>query len=345
MNRVLAIETSCDDTSVAVVNSAGEVLALNSQSQDDVHGPFGGIIPELACRNHTSRLIPLVEKTILDSGYNWDEIDGIAVTSHPGLLGSLLVGVTTAKSLAFLNSKPLIGINHLEGHLHAGFLKSKGYQPSSDSPYPFVGLCVSGGHTATYHVRKFGKYEILGKTIDDAAGEAFDKFGKILGFGYPAGAQIDRLAKIGNALAYDFPRPLLRPKTSLDFSFSGLKTAGSQLVQRLQLSESVKADLCASYQKAIVDVLITKLQRAVEKTEVKSVVITGGVACNSALRKEAQEWAAKSKVQLFIPPPQFCTDNAAMIGLVGIKRLLLGEKSDLKLSPQAFMKVGTIRGL
>jgi N6-L-threonylcarbamoyladenine synthase len=339
--RVLAIETSCDDTSVAIVDDARRVLALKSLNQDDVHAPFGGVIPELACRNHTQRLLPLLEEVLLESGFDWDEIDGIVVTSKPGLIGSLLVGVATAKTLAYLKGKPLIGVNHVEGHLHAPLLKFGDYAPPEDFTYPFIGLCVSGGHTSLHHVKALGKYILLGRTVDDAAGEAFDKFGKLLGLGYPAGFRVDQLAQGGNKKAFTFPRPMMK-KGDLNFSFSGLKTAGLLVLRDDPRALEQKADVCASYQEAIVDVLVEKLRRAVEKTGVRRAVITGGVSANSRLREAAREWAADEGVELLIPPLKLCTDNAAMIGLVGLLRFMKGERSPLSLSPEAFMKVSEL---
>ncbi len=339
---VLAIETSCDDTSVALVNSSREVVGLRSVSQDDVHAPFGGVIPELACRNHTMKLLPLVNEVLSQAGVEWDSIDGIAVTVKPGLIGSLLVGVTTAKTLAFIYDKPLIGVNHIEGHIHAPFLKFGEYSPPADFDYPFVGLCVSGGHTSLYHVKSLGKYELIGRTLDDAAGEAFDKFGKQIGLGYPAGRHIDDLAKGGNVAAFDFPRAMMK-KGDLNFSFSGLKTSGSMLVKKdPSIAESSKSDLCASYQEAIVDVLVEKLQRGVVAAGVKRVVVTGGVSANSRLRLRLEAWALAEGIVCLVPPIQLCTDNAAMIGLVGLLRLNIGERSKLTLSPEAYLKVSEL---
>ncbi|MDZ4678077.1 MAG: tRNA (adenosine(37)-N6)-threonylcarbamoyltransferase complex transferase subunit TsaD [Oligoflexia bacterium] len=348
---ILAIETSCDDTSVALVNADEFVVSMKSQNQDDVHAPYGGVIPELACRNHTLRILPLLDQVLTETKTSWSDIDGIAVTSKPGLIGSLLIGVTTAKSLAYLHDLPLIGVNHLEGHLHAPLLKNEDYAPSENFDYPFVGLCVSGGHTSLHHVKNLGKYTLLGRTLDDAAGEAFDKFGKILGLGYPAGHRVDHLAKEGNNKAFEFPRPLMKNK-ELSFSFSGLKTAGAVMIEKIVkeqnvlnadgLSKSIKADLCASYQEAIVEVLLSKLKRAVEKTKSKRAVVTGGVSANSRLRNQAFEWAKQAGVDLLIPPLKYCTDNAAMIGIVGLRRLQNGERSDLSLSPEAFMKVSEL---
>ncbi|MCC6278839.1 MAG: tRNA (adenosine(37)-N6)-threonylcarbamoyltransferase complex transferase subunit TsaD [Oligoflexia bacterium] len=339
---VLAIETSCDDTSVALVTDQDHVVSMESQNQDDIHAPFGGVIPELACRNHTMRILRLLDGVLTRSQVSWEEIDGIAVTSKPGLLGSLLVGVSTAKSLALAFQKPLIGVNHLEGHLHAPFLRLDLNDPIESKPYPFVGLCVSGGHTSLYYVQKFGQYRLLGRTLDDAAGEAFDKFGKLLGLGYPAGHVVDRMAIKGNKKAFNFPRPLNK-SGELNFSFSGLKTSGAQTVKKLgEIGEGVVADLCASYQEAIVDVLIEKLQFAMKKTKCSRVVVTGGVSANSRLRAELLNLQAQKKAQVFLPPLKLCSDNAAMIGYVGLRLLQAGKRDKLTMGPQAYMKVAEL---
>jgi N6-L-threonylcarbamoyladenine synthase len=345
-NICLAIETSCDDTSVALVHSSGSVLGLKSQNQDDVHGPFGGVIPELACRNHTMRILPLIQELFKESKITWKEIDGVAVTSKPGLIGALLVGVTVAKTLAMLHDLPVVGVNHLEGHIHAPFLKDEGYGPPPDFDYPFVGLCVSGGHTSLYEIKKFGKYRLLGRTVDDAAGEAFDKFGKKLGLGYPAGAKVDFLSLKGDAKTFKFPRAFMK-KDDLQFSFSGLKTSGHLKIAEMtselgELSDETRANLCASYQEAIVEVLIEKLLRALNLTGLKTAVITGGVSANSRLRALAEEKLKAQGYTSVVPPLRFCTDNAAMIGMVGIKRLNLGEDDSFKLTPQAFMKIAEL---
>jgi N6-L-threonylcarbamoyladenine synthase len=341
-NICLAIETSCDDTSVALVHQSGAVIGLKSQNQDDIHAPFGGVIPELACRNHTMRILPLLSELFKETKITWKDIDGIAVTSKPGLIGALLVGVTVGKTLAMLHDLPIVGVNHLEGHLHAPFLRDSLYSPPAGFDYPFVGLCVSGGHTSLYEVQKFGKYKLLGKTVDDAAGEAFDKFGKQLGLGYPAGAKVDLLAAKGDKMAFKFPKAFMK-KDDLQFSFSGLKTAGHLKINELgTLNDQRRSDLCASYQEAIVQVLVEKLIRALKVTGLKWAVVTGGVSANSRLRQVAQEKLNVIGCQVAIPPLRFCTDNAAMIGMVGIKKLNLGENDSLKLSPQAFMKIAEL---
>lgn len=334
IKRILAIETSCDDTSVAIINHEGRVEGLVSANQDLAHAPFGGVVPEIASRNHTLTILPLIEEVLKKSGKTFNDIEGVAVTNRPGLVGSLIVGLVTAKSLAQSLKIPLIGVNHLEGHIMAPFLKDESYSAPDDFVAPFVCLAVSGGHTSLYLVHEFGKYEVLGSTLDDAAGEAFDKFGKLLGLGFPGGVKVDQIAADGNSAAYAFPRGMIHEE-NYSFSFSGLKAAGQRVIsQTLPHELSAKTpDLCASFREAIVEVLLAKLDRAVRNTKIKKVVITGGVSANSRLREAGQAWAARKKVQLLIPPIKFCTDNAAMIGLVGIKRLNRGEFSDLLLGP------------
>lgn len=330
----LAIETSCDDTSVALVGADGVVHRLVSAHQDLAHAPFGGIVPEIAGRNHSENLLPLIETVFQKAGKSWSDIQGIAVTNRPGLIGSLIVGIVTAKSLAQARGLPLIGVNHLEGHIVAPFLRDEQYQPKFSMNEPFIALAISGGHTSLYHVKGFGQYEILGATLDDAAGEAFDKFGKMAGLGFPGGVKVDQLSKTGNIKAYDFPRSMIKEDNFL-MSFSGLKASGQRLLESLS-PEKIRADLpnlCASFQEAIVDILIAKLDRAVSMTGIKNVVITGGVSANSRLRARGEEWASKRNLQLQIPPLRYCTDNAAMIGYAGIIRLNRGEQSGLDLGP------------
>jgi N6-L-threonylcarbamoyladenine synthase len=338
--------TSCDDTSVALVEPTGRVLFLKSLNQDAIHAPFGGIIPEMACRNHTIKLLPMIDEVLRASGLRPQKLGGIGVTCKPGLLGSLMVGVSVAKTLSYAWGVPLLGVNHLEGHLHAPLLSDETYSPPEGFDYPFVGLCVSGGHTSLYHVKALGKYVLLGHTRDDAAGEAFDKFGKHLGLGYPAGHLVDKLAQVGNAKAYVFPRAMMQ-KEELDFSFSGLKTAGSLAIDKLKtgggLTAKTTEDLCASYQEAIVDVLVEKLKRVLLHTGLKRAAVTGGVSANSRLRTRAAEVCADLGVTLAIPPLRYCTDNAAMIGLVAARRFASGERSSLKLAPEAFMKKSELR--
>lgn len=349
-SNVLAIETSCDDTSVAIVESSGRVRRVIAAHQNAAHEAFGGIVPEIASRNHTHHLLPLIDRCLSDAQMSLHEVDAIAVTSQPGLVGALMVGVVTAKSLALALNKPLIGVNHLEGHLLAPFLRDDEYAPADEFDFPFVALAVSGGHTSLYWVRGLGDYEILGATLDDAAGEAFDKFGKMVGLGFPGGVWVDRWAAFGNPAKFQFPRPMLK-EAHLHFSFSGMKTAAARILEsfgdseretlarescnRASPSAGLLADLCASFQEACVDILLDRAQQAVQARGAKRVVVTGGVSANSRLRARAQEWAARDHLVLAIPPLRYCTDNAAMIGYAGIQRLNRGESSPLNLGAEA----------
>jgi N6-L-threonylcarbamoyladenine synthase len=368
--QVLAIETSCDDTSVAVVAADGFVKGVISAHQNQVHEEFGGIVPEIASRNHTHHLLPLVERVLKETGLKLTDIDGFAVTSKPGLIGSLLVGLVTAKSLALASEKPFIGVNHLEGHLLAPFLSDAQYTPPQGFAYPYIALAISGGHTSIYRIEGVGQYQVLGQTVDDAAGEAFDKFGKMLGLGFPGGARVDRLAKFGNPQRFQFPRPLIQEE-HLHFSFSGMKTSAQRLLMALKeselqalhacaqatlddpemiakafgsgtASESLKmlADFSASFQAAMIDVLLDRLSRAVKSHGLSRAVLTGGVSANSGLRARAAQWAGASGVQLVVPPLRYCTDNAAMIGFAGIQRLNRGESSEQSLGPEARAPLG-----
>ncbi len=347
--HVLAIETSCDDTSVAIVRNDGTVISVVSANQDLAHQPFGGIVPEIASRNHTLQLLPLVEVALSKADMSWPQLDGLAVTSRPGLVGALMVGVVTAKTLALAYNKPFIGINHLEGHLVAPLLRDAQYHPPEGFTYPYVGLAISGGHTSLYYIEDFGRYRVLGQTVDDAAGEAFDKFAKIVGLGYPGGVQVDRWGQKGDPKKFSFPRAMLHEET-FAMSFSGLKTAGQRQVELMDPAavKEQMADLCASYQEAIVDVLVQRLARAVAATGIKRAILTGGVAANSRLRLRAQRWAQENTVELVVPPLRYCTDNAAMIGYAGILRLNRGERSghDLgplpKALPEDFLSVGEL---
>lgn len=334
MKYVLSIETSCDDTSVSIINENKVVQCCLVASQDLEHSPFGGIVPEIASRNHTTHLLPLIDQAINQTKISWDDIIGIAVTNRPGLVGSLIVGLVTAKTLATAYNKPFIGVHHIEGHIMAPFLSDETYQGASFYNESFIALAVSGGHTQLYLVNGFGNYETLGQTIDDAAGEAFDKFAKMIGLPYPGGVQVDRLAQKGDPKAYDFPRPLLK-ENNYNFSFSGLKSSAQRMLSKMSAEEieTNKENLCASYQQAIVDVLSYKLGKAIRQHKVKHFVVSGGVSANSGLRKSAEELAEKLKVNLAIPPLRYCTDNAAMIGIAGLFRLKNGESSPLDLAP------------
>ncbi|MCX8117286.1 MAG: tRNA (adenosine(37)-N6)-threonylcarbamoyltransferase complex transferase subunit TsaD [Desulfobacterota bacterium] len=328
--RILAIETSCDDTGAAVLLNGREILSNVVSSQVPVHQKYGGVVPELASRRHLEAIVPIVEEALRGAGLTLEEIDAVAVTQGPGLVGSLLVGLSFAKSIAFGRKLPLIGVNHLEAHLSAIFLEPR--RPR----FPYVGLVVSGGHTALFHVEGFGKYHLLGQTRDDAAGEAFDKVAKWLGLGYPGGPIIDRLASEGNPKAIRFPRASIS-KDSFDFSFSGLKTAVIQYVKahwnpEEALPPGAIQDIVSSFQEAVVDILIKKTFHAARHLGAKRVVLSGGVAANRRLRQRMAEVASDEKVRLYLPSPEFCTDNAAMVGVVGYEYLKRGIQSPLSLN-------------
>jgi len=327
--KVLGIESSCDETAAAVVDGGRKVLSNIIVSQVKDHALFGGVVPEVASRKHTETIVPVINAALAGAGLGLDDIDGIAVTRGPGLAGALLVGLSVAKSLAFAREIPIAGINHIEGHLTAIFLEE-------EVAFPYVGLVVSGGHTSIYLVKGFGNYQLLGKTIDDAAGEAFDKVAKVLGLGYPGGALMDRLAKHGDPRAISFPRGLMG-KSKFNFSFSGMKTAASQYIKKQPADqiEGMTNDIAASFQEAVVDVLIKKTVAAAVQSGVKSIVIAGGVACNSRLRSRMAETAMEAGIKTSFPSPVFCTDNAAMIAALGDHYLKSGERGDLAMNAAA----------
>lgn len=334
IDKVLSIETSCDDTSIAIVEKNGWVHSVVAANQDQFHMPFGGIVPEVASRNHSQIILPLVQQAFEKANLNWSDIQGITCTNRPGLVGSLIVGLVTAKSLAQINRIPLLGVNHLEGHILAPFLKDSQYSPPENFQFPFICLAVSGGHSSIYLVHGLGQYQILGETLDDAAGEAFDKFAKMLGLGWPGGVKVDQLSTSGQPKAFDFPRSMIKEENFM-MSFSGLKSSAHRLLQSLSDQEKKAKinDLCASFQEAITDVLLAKLDRAVRILKIKNVAITGGVSANSRLRQKSLEWAFAKKIQIVTPPLRYCTDNAAMIGYAGILRMNKGEFHPLNLGP------------
>ena len=331
---ILGIESSCDDTSVAIVNEKLQVLAMNSAHQNQKHAPFGGIVPEIASRNHLYHLLPLLQKTLHERNLQWSQIQALAVTSRPGLIGSLLVGVLTAKSIALAKKLPLIGINHLEGHLLSPLLASLHSSENKKLHFPLAGLVVSGGHSSLYSLQDFGKYQRLGHSLDDAAGEAFDKFAKMLGLGFPGGIEVDRLAKGGDPHRFAFPRAFIQtqklpqwqqgspPPNLYNMSFSGLKTAARHFLEKISEGEKEreKPHLCASFQESICDVLIYKLEKAVEKLQCQQCILAGGVSANSRLRERAKVWSRKKGIELLLPTKAYCTDNGAMIALAGLFR-------------------------
>ncbi|WP_242395128.1 tRNA (adenosine(37)-N6)-threonylcarbamoyltransferase complex transferase subunit TsaD [Anaeromyxobacter oryzisoli] len=325
--KILAIETSCDETAAAIVEDGRRSLADVVSTQIEIHRRWGGVVPELASRNHVVQVMPVVDEALARAGVGPDALDAIAVTSGPGLVGALLVGVQAAKALAAAWEKPLVRVNHLEGHLVAAFL--------SEAPptFPYLGLVVSGGHTSLYAARGFGDYQLLGQTRDDAAGEAFDKGGKLLGLPYPGGVAIDRLAKEGDPAAIRFPKAIVKG-ADLDFSFSGLKTALLLHVKKHGVPEGKGlADLCASYQEAIVRALVEKAFRAARRLQLDRLVLAGGVAANSRLRAAAVAKAAEYEgMSVSLPPVRLCTDNAAMIAVAGTQAFLRGERAGPELN-------------
>ncbi len=343
--RILGIESSCDDTAAAVL-AEGRALSSIVASQDEVHHKYGGVVPELASRSHIRNIVPVIEAALEKAGVTLDDIDAIAATCGPGLVGSLLVGLSTAKAMAFSRQLPFVGVNHLEGHLLSPRLEA-------EVSFPYVALLVSGGHTSLYYAEDLGRYRLLGATRDDAAGEAFDKVAKILGLGYPGGRIIDTLARAGNPAAIRFSRARLKPPRGepprgephhngapFGFSFSGLKTAVWQYVREHPIdSAAAAADLAASFQEAVVDMLLDTAFAALRRVACGRLVIAGGVSANSRLRQRARAGGAELGISVHIPPMRYCTDNAAMIALAGSRRLLRGESDPLSVNAAADLEL------
>ena len=328
---ILAIETSCDETAAAVVRNGREILSNVIYTQIALHTEYGGVVPEIASRKHIEKINPVVRKALDDAGKTLEDIDAVAVTYGPGLVGPLLVGVSEAKAIAWASGKPLVGVNHIEGHIAANYIAHPDLEP------PYLGLIVSGGHTHLVIVEDYAKFEILGRTVDDAAGEVFDKVARAIGLGYPGGPKIDKVSKEGNADAITFPKAKVNG-AEYDFSFSGLKSCVLNYLNTAKMAgeEVPQADLAASFQKAVVDVLCDHMIHACHETGFRRAALAGGVASNSTLRAEMERRCAAEGVSLFVPPPILCTDNAAMIGAAAYYEFKAGHISgwDLNADPR-----------
>ncbi|MES9920023.1 MAG: tRNA (adenosine(37)-N6)-threonylcarbamoyltransferase complex transferase subunit TsaD [Candidatus Thiodiazotropha sp.] len=329
--RVLGIETSCDETGVAVYDSEKGLLAHALHSQVDLHADYGGVVPELASRDHVRKLLPLVRQLFQDAGIEASSLDGVAYTAGPGLVGALLVGASVGRSMAWSWGIPAIAVHHMEGHLLAPMLEP-------DPPaFPFIAMLVSGGHTQLVEVEGMGRYRLLGDTLDDAAGEAFDKTAKLLGLPYPGGPELAKLAEQGDHERFHFPRPMI-DRPGLDFSFSGLKTFALNTIQRAEreeggtLSAQTRADIARAFEEAVVDTLLLKCRRAVRQCGIKTLVLAGGVSANRRLRQRIDAMMAGEEGAVYYPRPKFCTDNGAMIAYAGCRRLLAGESESLRFS-------------
>ncbi len=324
--RVLGIETSCDETGIALYDSERGLLGHALYSQVAMHADYGGVVPELASRDHIRKTLPLIEEVLGQAGLSRSELDGIAYTAGPGLIGALMVGGAIATALGYALNIPVVGVHHMEGHLLAPMLEE------NPPAFPFVALLVSGGHTQLVRVDGIGQYQVLGESVDDAAGEAFDKTAKMLGLDYPGGPLIAKLAEQGDAGRFRFPRPMT-DRPGLDFSFSGLKTFTLNLIQQHQAQDpvhtQVRADIAAGFQEAVVDTLAIKCRRVLEQTGLKTLVIAGGVSANRRLRQVLEASVAKQRAKVFYARPEFCTDNGAMIAYAGCQRLLAGQREEL----------------
>lgn len=333
--RILAIESSCDETAAAVVENGRKILSNVISSQIALHTIYGGVVPEIASRKHIEAIDGVIMEALKQANVTLQDIDAIAVTYGPGLVGALLVGLAEVKALAFALKKPLIGVHHIEGHICANYIENEEFKP------PFVCLVVSGGHTHIVFVPEYGKYEIMGKTRDDAVGEAYDKVARAIGMGYPGGPKIDAAAKKGNNQAIDFPRVFLE-ENSYDFSFSGLKSAVLNYINKANMTAQkiVPEDIAASFQQAVIDVLVQKTLKAVEQKGVYTIALAGGVASNSALRQKMKEECEKKGYTLHIPEPIYCTDNAAMIGCAAYYEYKKGIRDTFDLNANPSLKLG-----
>ncbi|MEK7207354.1 MAG: tRNA (adenosine(37)-N6)-threonylcarbamoyltransferase complex transferase subunit TsaD [Pseudomonadota bacterium] len=330
--RILGLETSCDDTGVALYDSDRGLLAHRLFSQIELHLDYGGVVPELASRDHIRKALPLIQAVMQEARTTSAEIDGIAFTAGPGLAGALLVGAALGRSLAFAWNVPCVAVHHMEGHLLSPMLEP-------DPPaFPFTALLVSGGHTLLASVEGIGQYQILGESVDDAAGEAFDKTAKLLGLGYPGGPAIARVAPQGTPGRFQFPRPMT-DRPGFDFSFSGLKTAAATAIQKLTLNEQAIADIALAFEEAVVDTLAIKCQRALDETGHGRLVVAGGVSANRRLREQLVRMAESRGVRVYYPRPEFCTDNGAMIAYVGCLRLAAGQSEPLAFNARARWRI------
>lgn len=332
---ILAIESSCDETAAAVVKNGREVLSNVISSQIALHTLYGGVVPEIASRKHMEAINQVIEQALAEANVTLEDIDAIGVTYGPGLVGALLVGLTAAKAIAYATDKPLVGVHHIEGHISANFIENKELEP------PFMCLVVSGGHTHLVKVKDYGEYEILGRTRDDAAGEAFDKVARAVGLGYPGGPKVDKEAKLGNKHAIEFPRANI-DGAPYDFSFSGLKSAVLNYINQCEMKkvEINRPDLVASFQNAVVDSLVTRTIKAAKEFGMNKVAIAGGVASNSALREELQKQCEANNIQFYHPSPIYCTDNAAMIGVAAYYEYIKGTRHGLDLNAIPNLKLG-----
>lgn len=320
--RVLGIETSCDETGIAIYDTEQGLLAHQLYSQVKLHADYGGVVPELASRDHVRKTLPLIKAALQQANLSATDIDGVAYTAGPGLVGALLVGACIGRSLAFGWQVPAIAVHHMEGHLLAPMLEE------NPPAFPFVALLVSGGHTQLVRVDAIGDYKLLGESVDDAAGEAFDKTAKLMGLDYPGGPRLAALAQQGQADIYKFPRPMT-DRPGLDFSFSGLKTFAANTIASSNNSEQAFADIARAFQEAVVDTLVIKCRRALEQTGLKRLVVAGGVSANKHLRQQLEQFVQTIGGQVYFPRAEFCTDNGAMIAYAGAQRLLAGEQTSI----------------
>ncbi|SEA01487.1 tRNA (adenosine(37)-N6)-threonylcarbamoyltransferase complex transferase subunit TsaD [Alkalimonas amylolytica] len=325
--RVLGIETSCDETGIAIYDSELGLLSHQLYSQVKLHADYGGVVPELASRDHVRKTLPLIRAALKEASSSAADIDGVAYTAGPGLAGALLVGAAIGRSLALAWQKPAIGVHHMEGHLLAPMLEA------NPPAFPFLALLVSGGHTQLVAVAGIGQYQLLGESIDDAAGEAFDKTAKLMGLDYPGGPLLAKMATAGNPTAHRFPRPML-DRPGLDFSFSGLKTAAANVIAKAGTDDQARADIAASFQQAVVDTLVAKCERALQQTGLNRLVVAGGVSANTSLRQQLAVLLQQRGGQVFYPRKEFCTDNGAMIAFAGHQRLVAGQQQDLAIAVQ-----------